>query len=296
MSQIRELIRAEFLALQADKTPVTDIVTEVVTDTLARDLPALVRQLVEGLAREALDSPVTDMFGDVTDTEDDVTDTFGNVTDTEIPGLPVTDPNGSPTDTAPHGEATTRLAPQRTRGEMRQHILTLLGAHPEGLSAEELRVYLKAEKPLGDTLQGMRKQQKVRTQGGGGAVFCRVGAARSPSGAGRYPRSSVERSWQMCATVTAKRVLQAIPCAQERRPAWRTCFETSGGLDTSWGNLSGLGGQRRRASPTDGASALASPARVRYTASLTPWDPRRPHGPLCQWSALIAHDCDPSFA
>ena len=53
---------------------------------------------------------------------------------------------------------------------MRQRILTLLGAHPEGLSADELRVYLKAEKPLGDTLQGMRKQQKVRTRGTGKAL------------------------------------------------------------------------------------------------------------------------------
>jgi len=52
----------------------------------------------------------------------------------------------------------------------RQRILTLLGAHPEGLSAEEIRVYLKAEKPLGDTLQGMRKQQKVHTRGTGKAM------------------------------------------------------------------------------------------------------------------------------
>jgi hypothetical protein len=174
MSQIRELIRAEFLAMQTEKISVTETVTEVVTDTLARDLPALVRQLVEGLAREALGLPVTDMFGDVTDTEDDVTDTEDDVTDTEddvtdteILGVAVIDTNGSPTDTAPRGEATTRLAPTRPRGEMRRRILALLGEHPEGLSAEHIRVYLQAEKPLGDTLQGMRKQQKVRTQGSG---------------------------------------------------------------------------------------------------------------------------------
>jgi hypothetical protein len=53
---------------------------------------------------------------------------------------------------------------------MRQRILILLGEHPEGLSAEEIRVYLKAEKPLGDTLQGMRKQQKVQTRGTGKAM------------------------------------------------------------------------------------------------------------------------------
>ena len=114
--------------------------------------------------------PATDTIGDVTDTEDHITDTTGNVTDTEMLDVLGTDTTGDVTDTVPGEEATTRLAPQRPRGEMRQRILALLGAHPEGLSAEEIRVYLKAEKPLGDTLQGMRKQQKVRTQGTGRAV------------------------------------------------------------------------------------------------------------------------------
>jgi hypothetical protein len=61
-SQIRELIRAEFLAMQAEQAPVTntvtetvtatvtEAVTETVTATLARDLPAMVREIVEGLA------------------------------------------------------------------------------------------------------------------------------------------------------------------------------------------------------------------------------------------------------
>src|SRR5215217_6747328 len=80
MSQIRELIRAEFIAMHAEKTAVTDTVTEVVTETLARDLPPLVRQLVEGLALEALGLPVTDTGNGV------VTDTYSNVTDTEPPG------------------------------------------------------------------------------------------------------------------------------------------------------------------------------------------------------------------
>jgi len=135
-SQIRELIRAEFVAMQAEKIAVTDTVTEVVTDTLARDLPVLVRQLVEGLALEALGLPVTD--------------TDGNATDTDLPE-----------------EATPRQPAQRKRGAMRQPILDLLGEHPEGLSAEEIRVYLRPEKPLGDTLQGMRRQGKVYTRGQG---------------------------------------------------------------------------------------------------------------------------------
>ena len=53
---------------------------------------------------------------------------------------------------------------------MRRRIVALLQEHPEGLSAEDIRVYLKPEKPLGDTLQGMRKQQRVRTHGTGKAL------------------------------------------------------------------------------------------------------------------------------
>jgi hypothetical protein len=150
MSQIRELIKAEFLAMQTEKTTVTDTVTAVVTETLARDLPVLVRQLVEELVLEALGLPVTGTNGDVTDTDDDSTDTNGNVPDTEPPE-----------------EA---LAPRRMgrpRGEMGQRIVALLTEHPAGLSAEQIRAFLQPEKPLGDTLQSLRKREQVRTQGKG---------------------------------------------------------------------------------------------------------------------------------
>jgi hypothetical protein len=56
------------------------------------------------------------------------------------------------------------------RGGMRQPVLDLLGAHPEGLSAEQIRAYLQPARPLGDTLQGMRRQGKVRTSGQGKAM------------------------------------------------------------------------------------------------------------------------------
>jgi len=52
-------------------------------------------------------------------------------------------------------------------GTMREPILKLLREHPEGLSASELRVYLKAEKPIGDTLQGMERTGKLRGVGSG---------------------------------------------------------------------------------------------------------------------------------
>ena len=155
VSQIRELIRAEFLAMQGEKLAATDTVTEVVTETLARELPPLVRQLVEGLALEALGLPVTDIDNRYdTDTNSDITDTYSNDTDTEPPG------EATP--------AQTEASRRRGRpGPMRQQILTLLGEHPEGLSSEQIRVYLQAEKPLGDTLQGMRRQEKVQTRGNG---------------------------------------------------------------------------------------------------------------------------------
>ena len=136
MLQIHELIREELAAREAGQAPVTETVTESVTATLARDLPALVRQLVEGLAREALD-------------------------------LRVTDTNGIVTDTEPPGEAPPRTALQQPFGAMRQRFLALLGEHPEGLSAEQIRAFLQPESPLGDTLQSLRKREQVRTQGKG---------------------------------------------------------------------------------------------------------------------------------
>ena len=62
-------IQAELAAMQTGQSPVTETVTETVTATLARNLPTLVRQLVEGMALEALGLPVTDTDSNATDTE-----------------------------------------------------------------------------------------------------------------------------------------------------------------------------------------------------------------------------------
>jgi hypothetical protein len=72
----------------------------------------------------------------------------------------------------PHNDNTViqdNQAPTRGRpiGTMRQHILTLLSEHPEGLNAEQIRGYLTPEKPIGDTLQGMRRHDVVKTEGKG---------------------------------------------------------------------------------------------------------------------------------
>ena len=50
---------------------------------------------------------------------------------------------------------------------MREPILNLLREHPEGLTSEQIRGYLNAQKPIGDTLQGMRRSHLVRTEGSG---------------------------------------------------------------------------------------------------------------------------------
>ena len=60
--------------------------------------------------------------------------------------------------------------PSRKTGRpatMREPILNLLREHPEGLTAEQLRGLLNAQKPIGDTLQGMRRSHLVRTEGTG---------------------------------------------------------------------------------------------------------------------------------
>jgi hypothetical protein len=81
------------------------------------------------------------------------------------PGQPVADV----ADTAPTAADTPAppRRPGRPSGLLRQQILDLLQAHPAGLRAEELRVYLQARRPIGDTLQGMLKGGVITAQGQG---------------------------------------------------------------------------------------------------------------------------------
>ena len=55
----------------------------------------------------------------------------------------------------------------RPKSLMRQRIDALLAEHPEGLTAEEIRFYLRPERPLGDILGGMRLTRAVRWEGAG---------------------------------------------------------------------------------------------------------------------------------
>jgi hypothetical protein len=61
-----------------------------------------------------------------------------------------------------------KVSTQRTGrpGTMREPILNLLREHP-GLSAEQIRALLSSQKPIGDTLQGLRRGHFVRTEGSG---------------------------------------------------------------------------------------------------------------------------------
>lgn len=52
----------------------------------------------------------------------------------------------------------------------RQPILALLHAHPEGLTAEQIRAYLNSTHPIGDVLAGMRRSGAVRVEGTGHAM------------------------------------------------------------------------------------------------------------------------------
>jgi hypothetical protein len=67
----------------------------------------------------------------------------------------------------------TETTPPRRKGGrppvLRQRILTILAEHPEGLSAQAIKVHLGLEsgQNIGNTLQGMRRAHVVRTQGEG---------------------------------------------------------------------------------------------------------------------------------
>ena len=81
--------------------------------------------------------------------------------------MPVTDTNSDVSDTESPAEEPAPRTGGRPLGQVSQRVLALLGAHPEGLSAEHIRAHLQPERPLGDTLQSLRKRQHVRTEGRG---------------------------------------------------------------------------------------------------------------------------------
>jgi hypothetical protein len=117
---------------------------------LHAELPGMVRQIVEQLAVEIFDraSSTADVQIRSSGVTDNVQTRSSDVTDITRPTRP-------------------QKRVGRPVGAMRQRILDLLAQHPQGLSAEEIRVHLKVERPLGDTLQGMRRGGVVQIRGEG---------------------------------------------------------------------------------------------------------------------------------
>jgi hypothetical protein len=71
-------------------------------------------------------------------------------------------------DTAPTGADTPAVPRKGHRlGPLRQQILDVLQAHPDGLRAEEIRVHMQAQRPIGDTLAGMVRAGIIIAQGRG---------------------------------------------------------------------------------------------------------------------------------
>jgi hypothetical protein len=70
----------------------------------------------------------------------------------------------------------------RPRSPLGQQILALLQDHPEGLRAEQIRGYLTPDKPIGDTLSGMKRLGTVQTRGQGKAMRYFIAAHHGPQG------------------------------------------------------------------------------------------------------------------
>src|SRR6266851_6038739 len=204
--QLRTLIQDELAA--------SALVTATITAMVTATLPALVRAIVEELALETLGLPATATYNsyetDIEDPEethealyDDDTVTNSNVTETEThrqtleePHANITDINSNVADTETSAAAPARPAPApaqngptaqvpapRRRGRtstLRQPILNLLHAHPEGLTAAQLRVYLDVDRNIGDVLQGMVRNQLLTKQGSGAQVRYRAARTSEP--------------------------------------------------------------------------------------------------------------------
>jgi hypothetical protein len=90
---------------------------------------------------------------------------------------PIREALAQPTPTLQHGKNNTVMQRDLSEGQdvrrrgrpgiLRQPILDLLRQHPEGLSALELKVHLKTDKHIGDTLAGMRRAGVVKVEGEG---------------------------------------------------------------------------------------------------------------------------------
>ena len=142
--------------------------TAVTLAAMAARLDGLQDQ-VESLATrlESLAASTRQTMADVADTTRQTTAAMADTIQQTLADTAAR-PRQPAADTAADTSAPPRR-PGRPSGPLRQQILALLRAHPEGLRAEELRVYLRAQRPIGDTLQGMLKGGVITAQGRGPA-------------------------------------------------------------------------------------------------------------------------------
>jgi hypothetical protein len=170
--RLRALIQAELAQLTEQ---VTATITATVTETLMAQLPSPVQAAIVVPASASVTEtgtvapPGKAVSALATDTITGAETVTATAAETATPPLRNRRRTPRPTADEPEAVPVAAAVPQRRRGGRppspeRQQILALLAAHPEGLSAEELRVYVKPAKPLGDTLQGMRKSGILRTR------------------------------------------------------------------------------------------------------------------------------------
>ncbi len=208
IEQLRALIQDELAA----SAVVTATVTAMVTATLPALVRAIVEELALetlGLSatatynsyetdiedseetHEALYDDDTDTNINVSDTEThrqtseephvDITDTNSNVIDTEMPTAAPTRPASkrpvTPVPASAQNGITAQPQARRKGGRpttIRPRIMDLLRAHPEGLTAVEIKVHLGIDKNIGDTLSGMVRNRLLTKQGSGAQVRYRV--------------------------------------------------------------------------------------------------------------------------
>ena len=162
----------EYVARQTGQPRSSDE-TAVTLAAMAARLDGLQDQ-VESLATslEGLAASTRQTMADVADTTRQTTAAMADtiqqtMADTAArPRQPAADRSADTAPTAVDTPASPRR-PGRPSGPLRQQILDLLQAHPAGLRAEEIRVYLQARRPIGDTLQGMLKGGVITAQGQG---------------------------------------------------------------------------------------------------------------------------------
>jgi hypothetical protein len=151
------LIRDALSAYLADTTPTVTPTPADSADTLSK----LQAQLADVTARVKVIEEMLTKWPPFADSPAD--------TSTDRPQTDAGSTADSCADTAPTGAdiPAPPRRPGRPSSPLRQQILDLLLPHPEGLRAEEIRVYLQAQRPIGDTLQGMLKAGVIIAQGQG---------------------------------------------------------------------------------------------------------------------------------